>query len=90
MHNLEITRSFKIKATFTAEEWRLFTESMDCEYVTRILNEQLVLSCGTHSDRNETEREMEGIMSQFSHFGASEAEPREHLTHVLDYIYGPN
>jgi len=90
MYNLDIIRTFKIKAKFTAEDWRLFIDSYDCSYATKELNAGLTLSVNTHSDRREVEREMDGLMRIHADKGATEEEPHEFLMGVLDFIYGTN
>ncbi len=88
MHNLEIIRTFDIKATFTAHEWSLFTESMDCQYVADCLNEALTDSVNIHSDRSEVEREMGEKLKMYHTHGAFDTEPRIFLDDILDFIYG--
>lgn len=85
MHNLEIVRSFKVKVTFTLEDWELYEGA---EYATREINNQLEQSINNHSDRDEVEREMESVMNQFAQYGATDSEPHWHLQKVLDFVYG--
>lgn len=88
MKNLEITRVVKIKALFTADQWQLYTSSMDCGNAADILNLTLNYHVNQGHDRKTVESEMYKVMNQYSKYGATDSEPIWFLQDVLDRIYG--
>lgn len=77
-----------IEPTFTAEEWQLFTASMDCAKVAEKLNYELKIVVNGGNERFQVEKHMEQWMRKFAEYGAYDSEPIWFLQQVLDEIYG--
>ena len=82
MKNLNI--SVKINPKFTADDWQLYTASMDCQPAVDALNEALKLAVNTDGSTVDSAREyVFGIMRQFAEYGAYDTEPIWVLDDVL-------
>lgn len=87
MKNFQITRTVKINAQFTAEQWQLYS-SMDCGAAVDSLNMTLNYHVNHGSDRRTTQAAMHKAMNQYSKYGATDSEPLWFLQDVLDRIFG--
>lgn len=87
MINLKIRKT--IQANFTADQWELYTESMNCSAAVYTLNEYLehLVNEGDY-DKTTVLNKMMEKMSQLSSYGASDSEPIYFLETVLREIYG--
>lgn len=78
-----------IEPAFTAEQWQLFTASMDCKNVAEKLNYELkIVVNGDSMSRAQIEQHMHQWMRKFAEYGAYDSEPIWFLQQVLDEIYG--
>lgn len=77
-----------IEPAFTADDWQLFTASMDCAKVAEKLNYELKIIVNGGNERFQVEKHMEPWLQTFSAYGASDSEPRWFLKQVLDEIFG--
>jgi hypothetical protein len=77
-----------IDPVFTAEEWQLFTCSMDCTGPAGELNYNLKWAINSGLTRRDAEKHMGEIMRKLSDFGACDSEPIWFLEPIMDKIYG--
>lgn len=78
----------KIEVNFTAEQWGLFTSSMDCADAAQRLNANLQQRVNEGRTRGEVNKLMGELMDYLSDFGAADSEPYYFLQGVLEDIYG--
>lgn len=77
----------RIDVNLTADQWGLFTHSMDCTEAADALNQVVEDNVNLGLDRDEVEVEVYKIMDTYSDYGASDTEPRVVLTSILDELY---
>lgn len=78
----------KIDPKFTAEDWQLFTVSMNCNPAARKLNTALRQAVNKKgSTAFEVRVAMCPVMMELSEFGANDSEPQWLLAKVLDEVY---
>ena len=82
MRRLDITRTVKVNCDLSADEWELFTDSMDCTVAAETLNSTFNRLVNAGHTRRQVQNEMVRVMDEFSEYGASDSEPY----YVLDYI----
>lgn len=85
--NLEINRKVTICATFTAEQWQLYSSMDGVDSVADGLNNALNLLVNRGFDRKTVENSMHKEMQAVRHFGAIDSEPMWFLQDVLDEIF---
>ena len=87
MNNLKIRKN--ISVNFTADQWELYTESMNCSAAVYTLNEYLehLVNEGEYDKKTVLNKMMEK-MRNFSSYGACDSEPIYFLETVLEEIYG--
>lgn len=71
-----------------ADDWGLFTASMDCDKVAEKLNHTFVACVNNGFDRNQTRARMDHIMHLNSKFGAADSEPSHKLDELLETVFG--
>lgn len=79
-----VTKTVTVNINLTADQWQLYTASMDCEPVAKILNGQFNHLANRHAPRDEFESAMEKLMREYSSYGASDSEPRWMLEDLLN------
>lgn len=77
-----------IELDLTADDWQLYTVSMNCNAAAAALNKAIIESVGEGLSRDETDYAVEKVMDKYSSFGAYDSEPRGVLRDTLDKIYG--
>lgn len=79
----------QITATFTADQWGLYTVSYlpECIDAAKELNLSLELAVNSGGTRWDAFKQVNIVMQRFSDLGATDTEPREFLYHVLDQIF---
>jgi hypothetical protein len=85
MRNLEMRKT--IKADFDAEQWDLYTHSMDCDEAARYLNRTLEKFVNDGNDKMTVIGKMMEEMKGLSKFGAYDSEPIYFLESVVRKIY---
>ncbi len=87
---MKIERVAKVtKVDVSADEWQLYTRSMDCKQVARSLNRQFKYFCNVKGSTPEYVLEqMNKIRDQFSEFGAADTEPRYVLQDLINQVFG--
>ncbi len=83
-----LQKKVSINANFTADQWQLFTCSMDCAPAASALNKALTAAVNAGKTRDQVEEAMDPVFSRFSKFGAADSEPTHFLRRVLDEIFG--
>jgi len=76
------------KCKLTAEDWQLFTVSMDCTEAVTALNKTLEACINNHSPIYRIKEIMADVMNTYSNFGASDTEPRGVLLDELERCLG--
>ncbi len=79
-----VTKQVVMTINLTPDQWQLFTASMDCAGVAKILNNQFNHLSKRGVSRAEFESTMDALMSKYSKYGASDSEPRYVLEELLD------
>lgn len=77
-----------VDPVFTAEDWQLFTCSMDCSAAANSLNKALKEAINSGVDRRTTRSLVHREMNNLSKFGAADSEPLWFLEQILDSVYG--
>ena len=90
MINLDIKHKVVIRANFSADQWALYTATIDKEEVDSCANHlngwlEYYVNAGMH--RKMVEENLHEIMRQYKNHGAYDSEPRGFLEVVLDEIY---
>lgn len=90
MINLNIKHKVQISANFSADQWALYTSTIEKEEIdlcANHFNRWLEHYVNAGFGRREVEEKMHKIMSEFKNYGAFDSEPRGFLEVVLDKIY---
>lgn len=85
MNNLKVTK--RIYCNFTAEQWELYTESMDCTQAAMALNSALEQCFNEGMSKQDTLSWMLKLMDKYKEAGASDSEPVWFLEDVLSELY---
>lgn len=91
MINLTVNKTIKIYARFTADEWCLYTASLEKDHVDRCanhLNGLLEYYVNSGMVRKDVEGNLHYTMKRIEWCGAYDTEARKFLTTVLNEIYG--
>lgn len=83
-----LNMSITIDPAFTAEDWQLYTSSMDCVPAANSLNKALKEAVNSGANREDVEKLVNKEMNRLRNFGAIDSEPRWFLEDVLDQIFG--
>ena len=84
-----LTKIVSIRADFTADQWGLFTCSMDCGPAAANLNYTLETAVNDRDNtRSDVYRIISNAMSKWADYGATDSEPEHFVGRVLDDIYG--
>jgi hypothetical protein len=76
-----------IDPQFTADQWKLYTASMDCNEAAKELNAALLAQVKSGLNREQANVSMHNVMRKFAAYGAVDSEARWFLQDVLDEIY---
>ena len=72
----------------TAEDWQLYTSSMNCDEAARILNSTLRAAVNAGgATRATVQKAMDCSMHSLANYGASNSKPRWLLFDILSLIY---
>lgn len=82
-----LKKKVQIDASFSADDWQLYTSSLDCAMAASCLNAMLMALVNQGNSRHEVEVGMSKEMSRLSKYGASDSEPRYVLECILDEVY---
>ena len=74
----------------SADDWQLFTASMDCTKVAEKLNNTFVACVNQGLDKHQTRVKMHHIMSLNSKFGAADSEPVYVLGELIGLVFTPD
>lgn len=85
---LALNMRVHIDPQFSADDWQLFTASMDCSKVAEKLNYELKIIVNGNNARVIVEKHMHQWMAKFAEYGANDSEPIWFLEQVLGEIYG--
>ena len=86
MKNVIIKRTLKLH--LTAEQWQLYTASMDCVLTARLINSNVAKIINAASDKDQAYRRACEVLDKYADFGASDSEPRYVLRNVLAEFFG--
>jgi hypothetical protein len=76
-----------VSLRFSAAEWGLFIEKPHPESVARQINMEVSRAINESKNWFDAFTEAEKTLVKFSHYGASDSEPRRMLDRILDYVY---
>lgn len=83
--------SVQIDPQFTADDWQLYTSTMDCTDVANQLNTKLKELVNENiKTRGCIEDEMYKLMNKLASFGAADWEPFHFFKQILDKCFGDN
>ena len=91
MNRLTIDRKITIKATFTPDDWQLYTASFadeDLDLIAMMLNRSLENAVASSQSAWEAKRKMSIPMQEMSQYGANDTEPMYFLDFTLRHIFG--
>lgn len=85
--NYHVTIKSIVSVDYTADEWQLFTASMDCEDAAMALNEAAseALSCGNYSRAWEIWNK---AATKWQNWGAADSEPRYEFELLTRRVFG--
>lgn len=84
---LGLAKTTKYRAEFSADQWELYTSSMDCREVADKLNRMLTELLNGNIPRHEVEKNMLVYMDRFAEYGAADSEPMRLLERVLEEAF---
>ena len=87
MENLKIEGDGTVSVGFTADQWQLYTASMDCSKAAEALNLQLQKAVNSGMDRERVRDHMDVVMSRLSGYGAADTEPEVTLLKALERMF---
>ena len=73
--------------TLSADDWGLFTATMDCDKVAEKLNNTFVACVNQGLDVHQTRVKMNHIMNLNSKFGAADSEPNYTLRELISVVF---
>lgn len=89
MENFSILkRSTQVLCELTAQQWQLFTSSMDCDRAARGLNRAVTIACRECSSWDQAHQYIMQAQSRFAKYGAADTEPDVVVYEILDAVYG--
>lgn len=77
-----------VQLSLSAEDWQLFTNSMDCRDAALGINTGVALAINGAETRREAEKGAFAVLSNYADFGAADSEPLWILEAVLDHVFG--
>lgn len=83
-----VERKLTVKVDLAAEDWELFTATMDCKRAAETLNRNLEKAVNSGCSREDAHNYMYYVMDKLRKYGASDTEPHCVLIEALDAIYG--
>jgi hypothetical protein len=83
-----VTIKKTVEINLSADEWELYTVSMDCTEAAAELNKAMTEAINTSDTAAEAYRKSEGTFSKLANFGASDSEPLYHMNSILHKVYG--
>ena len=78
------------KLELTADDWQLYTTSMNCEKAAEKLNNTFVASVNLGLDKHQTRVKMNHVMNMCRSYGADDSEPHYVLRELMDLVVGPD
>ena len=88
MENVTFTRAVKAQVNLTADQWQLFTASMDCTEAAESLNRMAEIAIASSSNSREAMRRMANTINKYSDFGAADSEPIYVMRRLFAEAYG--
>lgn len=85
MNNVTIEKNVTI--TLTAEDWELYTASMDCGGAANAINQVIEASFNSGKSKAEVMKAVLSMMKVYSKFGALDSEPLRKLDSLLSTLY---
>ena len=83
---IEIKKTVNIN--LSADEWELYTASMDCTEAAAELNKAMTEAINSSETADEAYKKLKGTFSKLGKFGASDSEPLYHMNDILHKVYG--
>lgn len=80
--------SYKVKINFTADQWGLYTCSMNCGQAARGLNSAFKKAIESSPTAYEAYQKMNEAFDKYANYGAADSEPASFCRYVLRKIYG--
>lgn len=88
MLNVTFTKKVTAQVNLSAEDWQLYTSSMDCEAAAQGLNRGIEDAIGTSSTVNEAYKKFCKVANAFRAFGAADSEPQYVAEDILTKAFG--
>lgn len=82
-----VTVSKQATLALSADDWDLYTSSMDCSQAAQAINEAIQTAFNRGDSEAEVRRRATAVMQQYADYGAMDTEPRGMLEAVLEYLY---
>ena len=84
-NDVEVTKTVKI--SLCAEQWQLFTCSMDCDQAAEHINRSIERSFNQGDSREVCQKKALEAMKMNSKYGAMDSEPLWVLEDLIDFLY---
>lgn len=81
-----IIHNTTIQVPLTADDWDLYTSSMDCTPAALDLNQTFENAVNAGLDLEEVERRVYSIQRKWSKFGASDTEPNAVVQQIIRFL----
>jgi len=88
LKNVTITRSVKATVKLTADQWQLYTCSMECGEAADGLNQAAEIAIASSSSTAEAMQMMDEAFSKYSKFGAADSEPIHVAVSLFQQAFG--
>ena len=86
MKNVIIKKAIELQ--LTADDWDLYTGSLDCEPAAKALNVEIAAIINAAPNKDKAYFEGCKVLELYSEFGAGDTEPRYVLRNILAEFFG--
>lgn len=86
MRNVIIKKAIELQ--LTADDWDLYTGSLDCEPAAKALNVEIAAIINAAPNKDKAYFEGCKVLELYSEFGAGDTEPRYVLRNILAEFFG--
>ena len=86
MRNVIIKNAIELQ--LTADDWDLYTGSLDCEPAAKALNVEIAAIINAAPNKDKAYFEGCKVLELYSEFGAGDTEPRYVLRNILAEFFG--
>ena len=82
-----VTKTTKISLSLTAEDWELFTYTMDCTGVAEAINKGVEKAINEATSAREAAGAGYAVLRKYADYGALDSEPLRCLDRIIEEVF---